>query len=92
VPRAPDRRRSTTSNDSMDRTGYASGATSSSSVGGGLNPSNSPMRPMSSSAGPDVAPVKYTPITGRVSRARKGVPVHICETCRPPKVYSFLLG
>jgi hypothetical protein len=32
------------------------------------------------------APVKLTPVTGRVSRAKKGVPVHICELCRPPKV------
>lgn len=78
------RRRSTASNDSMDHAGYGSAA-SSSSVGAGLNPSNSPMRPMSSATSSDV-PVKYTPITGRVSRARKGVPVHICEICRPPKV------
>jgi hypothetical protein len=43
------------------------------------------MRPISGASSSDM-PVKYTPITGRVSRARKGVPVHICEICRPPKV------
>lgn len=78
------RRRSTTSNDSMDQTGYGSAA-SSSSLGGGLHSSNSPMRPMSGPTASD-PPIKYTPITGRVSRARKGVPVHTCEICRPPKV------
>ncbi len=82
--RSSNRRRSTASNDSMDHAGYGSAA-SSSSLGAGLNPSNSPMRPMSSATSSDM-PVKYTPITGRVSRARKGVPVHICEICRPPKV------
>lgn len=40
---------------------------------------------MGASPSPDV-PVRYTPITGRVSRAKKGVPVHICENCNPPKV------
>ncbi|VUC36928.1 unnamed protein product [Clonostachys rosea] len=32
------------------------------------------------------APVKYTPITGRVSRAKKGYPVHVCDQCRPNKL------
>ncbi len=32
--------------------------------------------------------VKLTPITGRVSRAKKGVPVHTCEMCRPPKTFT----
>lgn len=79
------RRQSTTSIDSMDQAGYGSAA-SSSSLGAGLNPSNSPMRPMPANSGGSEMPVKYTPITGRVSRARKGVPVHTCEVCRPPKV------
>lgn len=43
---------------------------------------------MGTSPSPDV-PVRYTPITGRVSRAKKGVPVHICEACNPPKVRSI---
>jgi hypothetical protein len=29
--------------------------------------------------GPGV-PVKYTPVTGRISRAKKGVPVHTCDS------------
>lgn len=29
---------------------------------------------------------KLTPVTGRVSRAKKGVPVHVCDQCQPPKV------
>jgi chloramphenicol 3-O-phosphotransferase len=31
-------------------------------------------------------PVKYTPVTGRVSKALKGMPVHTCNVCVPPKV------
>lgn len=31
-------------------------------------------------------PVKYTPVTGRLSRAKKGVPVHTCDICSPAKV------
>lgn len=78
------RRQSVTSVESMDQYGYAS----SSSMGGGSGgafPPNHPRRPMGASPGQDV-PVRYTPITGRVSRAKKGVPVHICEFCNPPKV------
>lgn len=30
--------------------------------------------------------VKYTPVTGRVSKALKGVPVHTCNDCVPPRV------
>jgi hypothetical protein len=48
--------------------------------------SNVPMRPMLPGApGADV-PVKLTPVTRKVSRAKKGVPVHVCDQCRPPKV------
>lgn len=82
------RRQSSTSVDSMDPHGYGSAA-SSSSVGGGPGsggyPPNVPRRPMGTSPGPEV-PVRLTPITGRVSRAKKGVPVHICDQCNPPKV------
>lgn len=41
-----------------------------------------------SSRGSDVAEgsIKYTPVTGRVSRAKKGQPVHVCEICKPSKV------
>lgn len=31
-------------------------------------------------------PVKYTPFTGRVSKALKGVPLHTCYDCVPPRV------
>lgn len=31
-------------------------------------------------------PIKYTPVTGRISRAKKGVKVHTCETCH--KVFT----
>jgi hypothetical protein len=79
------RRQSTASNDSMDQTGYGSAA-SSSSRGGGLHSSNSPFRPMSGPTPSDPPPIKYTPITRRVSRAKKGVAVHTCEICQPPKV------
>ncbi|KAK2625241.1 hypothetical protein QTJ16_005610 [Diplocarpon rosae] len=33
-------------------------------------------------------PVKYTPVTGRVSRAKKGIPVHTCDMCRPVKTFT----
>lgn len=78
------RRRSNTSTDSMDSP-YASGHGYP-----GMSSSGPHMRsyPASNSGG-DV-PVKYTPVTGRVSRAKKGVPVHTCEVCQPPKVYICL--
>lgn len=40
----------------------------------------------SSGSGDAQAPVKYTPVTGRVSKALKGVPVHTCNDCVPPRV------
>ena len=80
------RRRSTTSNESMDQTGYGSAASSSSMGTGGLHRSNTPMRPMRSQPSVGDIPLKLTPITGRVSRAKKGVPVHTCDICKPPKV------
>ncbi|POS78927.1 hypothetical protein DHEL01_v202669 [Diaporthe helianthi] len=64
------RRESNTSVDSMDQHGYGSAGGTS---GGGLPP-NHPRRPMGS-PNPEV-PIRLTPITGRVSRAKKGVPVH----------------
>ena len=33
---------------------------------------------------PDVL-VKYTPVTRRISKAKKGVPIHTCDACDPPK-------
>lgn len=82
------RRESNTSVDSMDQHGYGSAASSSSmggASGSGL-PSNHPRRPMGS-PNPEV-PIRLTPITGRVSRAKKGVPVHTCDMCNPPKVWA----
>lgn len=79
------RRQSTTSVDSMDQHGYGS----ASSGGGGLLP-NHPSRPMGN-PNPE-APIRLTPITGRVSRAKKGVPVHTCEMCNPPKVWINSIG
>ena len=72
------RRRSTASIDSMDRSRY--GSVPSSSVGGGLQ---RPVPPYPATS--QYAP-KITPKTGRVSKAKKGLPVHICDICRPPKV------
>ncbi|KAK5661675.1 hypothetical protein OQA88_9775 [Cercophora sp. LCS_1] len=85
--RPPARRRSTASNDSMDQTGYGSAA-SSSSMGAGLHLANSAMsRPMPPHAPADL-PMRLTPITGRVSRAKKGVPVHVCDICKPAKTFT----
>ncbi|KAJ4395941.1 hypothetical protein N0V93_000157 [Gnomoniopsis smithogilvyi] len=80
------RRQSSTSVDSMDQYGYASSSSMGGGSGGGFPP-NHPRRPMGTSPSPEV-PVRYTPITGRVSRAKKGVPVHICESCNPPKTFT----
>lgn len=33
-------------------------------------------------------PVKYTPVTGRIIRTKKGVPVHTCDICRPAKSFA----
>ncbi|KAK3383962.1 hypothetical protein B0T24DRAFT_518556 [Lasiosphaeria ovina] len=82
----PARRPSTASNDSMDPTGYGSAASSASMGAGGMHPSNTSMRPMPSHTQSSDVPMRLTPITGRVSRAKKGVPVHICDICKPTKV------
>lgn len=74
------RQQSTDSIDSMDPSGYGGQGQNSS-----MAPSNVPIRPLVSGSGSET-PVRLTPITGRVSRAKKGMPVHICEICRPPKV------
>ena len=72
-----DRRRSTASNDSLDPSysqAYSYGPSSS-----------NPARMVPSPPGSQL-PVKLTPVTRKPSRAKKGVPVHVCELCRPPKV------
>ncbi|KAI1154566.1 hypothetical protein F4825DRAFT_448321 [Nemania diffusa] len=69
-------RRSVDSTDSMDPAGYETYAHNSSSSN--MPPSsrsNVSLRRMSSTQG-DTIPVRLTPVTGRPSRAKKGVPVH----------------
>lgn len=78
------RQSSNTSTEPMDSPYYYQGhiygyGNSGLSAGGSSTPY------MAGASGGD-PPVKLTPITGRVSRAKKGQPVHICEICRPPKV------
>lgn len=36
-------------------------------------------------------PLRYTPVTGRVSKAMKGRPVHTCHDCVPPRVRIIFL-
>ncbi|KAI1258612.1 hypothetical protein F5Y18DRAFT_341182 [Xylariaceae sp. FL1019] len=81
------RRDSADSTTSMDPTSYGSYGQSASSAN---MPSSRPnvSRPASKAGGEGSLPVKYTPITGRVSRAKKGVPVHVCDTCNPPKTFT----
>jgi hypothetical protein len=73
------RRRSTTSSDSMDPIYYGQGH--SYAVPGGMMTSAGVSRSYPSASPSNETPVKLTPITGRVSRAKKGVPVHICPAC-----------
>lgn len=78
----------TTSSDLMESYEAPGNHCSSSSAGDYYHP-GTPMTPFNmsrSSASAPSVPVKLTPITGRVSRAKKGVPVHTCTRCRPPKV------
>ena len=74
------RRRGSTAGEGMDFSGYQLGGSNQASTSGS---------PPQSSRGSEPAadmPVKYTPVTGRISRAKKGVPVHTCDICRPVKV------
>ncbi|KAI0179191.1 hypothetical protein GGR52DRAFT_295974 [Hypoxylon sp. FL1284] len=84
---APLSRRSTASSESMDPNVYG-GSIQGSSSGRGIPPSTMPTRPMGSASAEGSVPVKLTPITGRVSRAKKGVPVHTCDICNPPKTFT----
>ncbi|KAF4997071.1 hypothetical protein FGRMN_4118 [Fusarium graminum] len=43
--------------------------------------SNTPMRPFTAGAATVEPHVKLTPITGKISKAKKGVPVHRCNQC-----------
>lgn len=79
------------SSESMDPSGFGSYAhTSSSSNMPPSARSSVSSRPMSNAAGESDVPVRLTPVTGRVSRAKKGVAVHVCEICKPSKVSRHL--
>ena len=65
----PTRRRSNASTDSTDSR-YRPGQSTSSS-----------MSPFASGRSSGEPHVKLTPITKRISKAKKGVPVHVCEQC-----------
>ncbi|RYP03404.1 hypothetical protein DL764_005163 [Monosporascus ibericus] len=71
------RQRSTDSAESMDHTAY--GGQGQGSSYGSMPPSNAAIRPLVNASGSTEANVKLTPITGRVSRAKKGMPVHVCD-------------
>jgi hypothetical protein len=77
------RRRSSAAGEGMDyQTGFQAGGSTQASASGS---------PQQSSRGSESAadlPVKYTPVTGRISRAKKGVPVHTCDICRPVKTFT----
>ncbi|KAI0521768.1 hypothetical protein F5B22DRAFT_593999 [Xylaria bambusicola] len=82
-------RESAGSTESMDPASYGSyNQSSSSSTMPPSGRSSIASRPMSSAPGEREIPVKLTPITGRVSRAKKGVPVHTCDICKPPKTFT----
>ncbi|KAM4066005.1 fungal specific transcription factor [Hirsutella rhossiliensis] len=82
---APGRHQSVTSTDSMDSSYGQSFAPAYTHGHPGAQYSGAPVRPFVPTGD---APVKLTPITGRVSRAKKGLAVHICELCRPPKTFT----
>lgn len=84
----PGRHHSVASTDSMDSSFGQSFAQAYTHGHPGAHYSGAPVRPFVPTGD---APVKLTPITGRVSRAKKGLAVHICELCRPPKVRGRVL-
>jgi len=80
------RRRSSAAGEGMDFSGYQPESSNQASTSG-----SPPQSSRGSESAADV-PVKYTPVTGRISRAKKGVPVHTCDICRPVKVCIFSLA
>ncbi|KAJ4302576.1 hypothetical protein N0V88_002726 [Collariella sp. IMI 366227] len=82
APRQSSRRRSTATNSSMDLSQYGA-ASSSPSMRGFLQ------RPMPLHPAAVPFTTRITPKTGRVSKAKKGLPVHVCDICRPPKVQTL---
>ena len=77
-----DRRRSSSTSDSMEQSNQLHGQPGASSSGT-MNPSSTPMRPFSATppGGDGQLQVKFTPVTGRISRAKKGLAVHNCQLC-----------
>jgi hypothetical protein len=69
------RRRSSGTAESMDSDGLPLGSSSAAGIS----------RQTSRGSNPPES-VRYTPVTGRVSRAKKGQPVHVCDQCDPPRV------
>ncbi|KFX87503.1 hypothetical protein O988_09383 [Pseudogymnoascus sp. VKM F-3808] len=69
------RRRSSGATESMDPSGY------------GQEGSHN-MRPSLPRGLESEQPVRYTPVTGRVSKAKKGQPVHVCELCEEPRAFT----
>jgi hypothetical protein len=77
------RRRSNATGEAMDFTqGYQTSGSNQASASG------TPQQGSRASDSGAEIPVKYTPVTGRISRAKKGVPVHTCEICRPVKTFT----
>ncbi|KAI6379420.1 hypothetical protein MCOR25_002004 [Pyricularia grisea] len=96
------RRHSTTSARTMDQHSYSplspmrmgarGGPGRAASLGGfvdssGQASSSVPNRPLQPQTHLE-SPIRLTPITGRISRARKGQPVHVCDICRPAKTFT----
>ncbi|TGO85749.1 hypothetical protein BPOR_0367g00010 [Botrytis porri] len=73
------RRRSSGAGEAMDFSAYQGGGSNQRSISGSPSQtcSRGGMEPMA-----DIVPIKYTPVTGRISRAKKGIPVHTCDDCR----------
>jgi hypothetical protein len=73
------RRQSSVTAESMESDSYPQQGSSQMANAAGVS------RQASRSSNPPES-VRYTPVTGRVSRAKKGQPVHVCEQCDPPRV------
>lgn len=80
------RRRSSAGAEHMEPSGY--GQPSASPTGSSSNSTTMRPLPRGLEAGPSI---RYTPVTGRISRAKKGQPVHICDLCEVPRVRDLLL-
>lgn len=59
------------------QTGFQTGSSDQASTPGSTHHSS----PRGSESMPDVS-VKYTPVTHRISKAKKGVRIHTCDSCR----------